>query len=103
VTGAARGAEQGPVIYSIWATPRVVHGGDLVQWSVRTSPDVTRVIAGIPAYEVPLERRGSGRFWTAFHIPANVPAFFRHDYRIVVHAFGAGGQSAESSLTMRLQ
>jgi hypothetical protein len=91
------------VIYAVWATPKVIHGGDLVHWTVRTSNDVTRVTAGIPAYEFTLERRSTGRFFTAFRIPPDVPPFFRRDYRIVVTAFRGDGATTRTSLTVRFQ
>ncbi len=91
------------MIYAVWATPKVIHGGDLVQWTVRTSNNVARVTAGIPSYEFTLQRRSNGRFWTAFRIPSGVPAFFRHAYRIVVTAFGAAGERTQTSLTVRFE
>jgi hypothetical protein len=91
-----------PQILSIWATPKVVHSGDLVQWTVRTSDDVTRVTAGIPNYEFALERRSAGRFWTAFRLPPNVPQMFKHEYKINVTAFGPGGHTT-SSMSLRFE
>ncbi len=96
-------ARAGPHILAAAATPEVVHNGDSVAWSVRTSPDVVSVDARVAFYELRLGRTGPGRFATVFHIPKGVPFFFHRLYRVTVTARDADGSTDSRSFAMTFQ
>ncbi len=93
----------GPAIYALSASPAVAHAGDVVVWDVRTSSDVTRVTASVPAFTMTLERRGPGHFGTSFQIPRDVPGIFFGDYAVAIVAFGERGATARSILKVRFK
>ncbi|HMD02258.1 MAG TPA: hypothetical protein VKG44_04765 [Candidatus Baltobacteraceae bacterium] len=92
-----------PQIRSIAATPAVVHSGEVVSWTVRTTPDVSSVTAHVTAYTIPLRRVGAGRFAVSFRIPAGVPPLFHGRYTVQVVAQTAAGLTANGSFVMDFQ
>ncbi len=87
-----------PRILSIATSPAVVHDGDVVRWTVRTSPDVVGVSAHVLAYSFALQRRRAGSFALSFSIPRGVPFFFHRTYDLDVVARTAAGATATRTI-----
>lgn len=93
----------GPHIITIATAPKVVHEGDVVRWSVRTSPDVVDVSAHVLAYSFALQRRAPGSFALAFTVPKGVPFFFHRTYDLSVVARNAAGARATTVIGIPFQ
>ena len=89
-----------PQIVTIANSPAVVHTGDVVNWTVLTTPDVTAVSAHVSVYTIPLRRIESGHFAVTFAIPSNVPPIFHGRYSVTVTATTAAGRSASGSFVL---
>jgi hypothetical protein len=92
-----------PEIVTIANSPAVAHTGDVVNWTVLTTPDVTAVSARVYIYTVPLRRMESGHFAVTFAIPRNVPALFHGRYNVSVTATTAAGRAAHGSFVMEFR
>jgi hypothetical protein len=103
VTPAPSPLATGPQIYSLSATPTVVHAGQQVSFSARTTDDIASVTAFVSAYSLPFTRTSPGRFALAFAVPANVPGFFRGTYAMNVVARSAQGASVSRSISITFQ
>jgi hypothetical protein len=99
----AASRSDGPKIIAVATKPSIVHTGDAVAWSVRTSPDVVSVTAHVSVYTLPLQRRGSGNFYLAFTIPSTVPAVFHGTYTLELTARTQSGSSATRAVPMVFQ
>jgi hypothetical protein len=93
----------GPTIYSVSATPRIVHAGDSISFSAHTSSDIVKVTAFVSAYTLPFTRTSSGVFTLAFSIPAHVPWFFHGTYSLNVVARSQQGTSVSRSVPVTFQ
>lgn len=89
-----------PRIVSVDTSPDVVHAGDNVSWSVRTSADIVSVSAHVATYTIPLRRASAGRFVLNFVVPANVPAFFHGTYALDVIGATSAGATAKRTVSM---
>jgi len=69
---------------------------------VRTSADVTAVSAQIMGYSSALTKVSTGYFALSYQVPT-LPPFLRRTYTIVVTATNPQGQSASSSLPIRIR
>jgi hypothetical protein len=92
-----------PRIYSVRATPAVVHGGDSVVWDVRTTPDVVSVVARTSLYSLPLNKVAPGHFVLSFAIPNNVPFFFHGNYNLDVAANSSTGDTAHRLISLTFE
>jgi len=92
-----------PQIYSVRATPAVVHGGDSVVWDVRTTPDVVSVVARTSLYSLPLNIVAPGHFVLTFAIPNNVPFFFHGNYNLDVAANSSTGDTTHRLVSLRFE
>ncbi len=93
----------GPQIYSLSATPAVVHAGEQVSFAARTTDDIASVTAFVSAYSLPFTRTSPGRFALAFAVPANVPGLFHGTYAMNVVARSAQGASVSRSISITFQ
>lgn len=93
----------GPKILSVTTDPSVVHTGESVTWTVRTSADVVSVTAHVSAYTLPLQQQHPGQFFLGFTIPSSVPAIFHGTYTLELTARSQSGASATRSVPMVFQ
>ena len=93
----------GPQIYSLSATPAVVHAGEQVSFAARTTDDIASVTAFVSAYSLPFTRTSPGRFALAFAVPPNVPGLFHGTYAMNVVARSAQGASVSRSISITFQ
>ena len=93
----------GPQIYSLSATPAVVHAGEEVSFAARTTDDIASVTAFVSAYSLPFTRTSPGRFALAFAVPPNVPGLFHGTYAMNVVARSAQGASVSRSISITFQ
>jgi len=92
-----------PEIVTIANSPAIAHTGDVVNWTVLTTPDVSSVSARVYVYTIALHRLESGHFAITFTIPRNVPPIFHGRYRVGVTATTAAGRSAYGSFVMEFR
>jgi hypothetical protein len=92
-----------PEIYSVLATPNVVHGGQAVIWDVRTTPDIVSVTAHVAAITLPMRRLSAGHFGLTFAVPNGVPFFFHGTYDMDVQALTTGGQTLHHDISLVFQ
>ena len=92
-----------PQIFSVSVTPGVVHAGQSVSFSARTSTDVATVTGTVTAYTLHFTREAPGRFALSFAIPTSVPGFFHGTYAMNVTARASGGSSATRSVSVTFQ
>ena len=100
---AVSGAETAPKIVTIATSPAVAHTGDVVNWTVLTTPDVSAVSARVTTYTIALRRMAPGHFAVTFSIPHNVPALFHGRYTVNLTASTPGGKSAHGSFVLDFQ
>jgi hypothetical protein len=93
----------GPQIYSVHATPSIVHGGESVVWDVRTTPDVVSVDAQVSLYALQMEKQSAGHFALSFAVPSNVPWFFHGTYDLDVRAHSESGEVAHRSISLTFE
>ena len=94
------GEPPAPEIYSVSASPRVVHDGQAVVWDVRTTPDIVTVTASTSLIELPLQRFSPGHFGLTFSIPRGVPGFFHGTYNMDVSAVSTGGATLHRGIAL---
>jgi len=92
-----------PAILSAQTSQSVVHAGETVLWTVRTTADVVTVTAAAQFYKFTLKRNGPGRFSLPFTIPAAAPPFFHGSYWLTIVASTIDGRSAETTLPIRFE
>lgn len=102
-SGVSSPSASAPHILTIATAPKVVHEGDVVRWTVRTSPDVVAVSAHVLAYSFALQRRAPGSFSLAFTVPKGVPFFFHRTYDLNVVARNAAGATATTVIGIPFQ
>ncbi len=88
---------------TVATSPAIAHTGDVVNWTVLTTPDVSAVSAHVYIYTIPLHRVESGHFAITFSIPHNVPALFHGRYRVSLTATNGSGKSAQSSFVLEFR
>lgn len=96
----AQATPGGPQIYSVHATPSVVHGGDSVVWDVRTTPDVVSVDARVSLYALQMVKQSAGHFALSFAVPSGTPWFFHGTYDLDVRAHTESGEVAHRSISL---
>jgi PBP1b-binding outer membrane lipoprotein LpoB len=87
-------------IYSVSASPSVVHDGQAVVWDVRTTPDIVSVTATTTMIALPLQRFSPGHFGLTFAIPRGVPGFFHGTYNMDVSAVSAHGATLHRGIAL---
>jgi len=100
--GAVPGAT-GPQILAVTQSSAVVHAGESVAFSAKTSPDVATVTAKVSAYTLPFVRTAPGRFALSFAIPPNVPGMFHGTYSMAIVASEKDGASVSRSIEITFQ
>jgi hypothetical protein len=93
----------GPQIYSVHATPSIVHSGDSVVWDVRTTPDVVSVDVQVSLYALQMVKQSAGHFALNFAIPSSVPWFFHGTYDLDVRAHTQSGEVAHRSISLTFE
>jgi len=88
---------------TIATSPAIAHTGDVVNWTVLTTPDVSEVSARVYTYTIPLRRMESGHFAITFSIPRSVPPLFHGRYRVSVTATTPAGKSAHGSFVLEFR
>jgi predicted secreted protein len=88
---------------TIATSPAIAHVGDVVNWTVLTSPDVSAVSAHVYLYTIVLHRMDTGHFAITFAIPHNVPAIFHGRYRVTVTATNPAGRKARGSFVLEFR
>ncbi len=88
---------------TIATSPAIAHTGDVVNWTVLTTPDVSAVSAHVYIYTIPLRRMESGHFAITFSIPHNVPALFHGRYRVSLTATTPAGTSTHGSFVLEFR
>jgi hypothetical protein len=96
-------AAAGPEILAVTQSSAVVHAGEAVAFSAKTSPDVTTVTAKVSAYTLPFVRTAPGRFALSFAIPPNVPGIFHGTYSMSIVASEKDGASTSRSIEITFQ
>lgn len=93
-------ADTAPHIYSVSASPPVVHNGETVSWDVRTSDNVSAVSAQVTGFSIALPQLGPGHFSVSFTVPAAAPPFLHGNYVVNVVARTSGGASASRTISL---
>jgi glucose/arabinose dehydrogenase len=96
-------AAAGPQILAVTQSSAVVHAGESVAFSAKTSPDVATVTAKVSAYSLPFVRTAPGRFALSFAIPPNVPGMFHGTYSMSIVASEKDGASVSRSIEITFQ
>ncbi len=96
-------AVAGPQILAVTQSSAVVHAGESVAFSAKTSPDVATVTGKVSAYTLPFVRTAPGRFALSFAIPPNVPGMFHGTYSMAIVASEKGGASVSRSIEITFQ
>jgi hypothetical protein len=96
-------AAAGPQILALTQSSAVVHAGESIAFSARTSPDVATVTAKVSAYTLPFVRTAPGRFSLSFAIPPNVPGLFHGTYSMSIVASEKDGASVSRALEITFQ
>jgi hypothetical protein len=96
-------AVTGPQILAVTQSSAVVHAGESVAFSAKTSPDVATVTAKVSAYTLPFVRTAPGRFALSFAIPSNVPGMFHGTYSMSIVASEKDGASVSRSIEITFQ
>ncbi len=96
-------AATGPQILAVTQSSAVVHAGESVAFSAKTSPDVATVTAKVSAYTLPFVRTAPGRFALSFAIPPNVPGMFHGTYSMSIVASEKSGASVSRSIEITFQ
>ncbi len=96
-------AAAGPQILAVTQSSAVVHAGESVAFSAKTSPDVATVTAKVSAYTLPFVRTAPGRFALSFAIPPNVPGMFHGTYSMSIVASERDGASVSRSIEITFQ
>ncbi len=99
----AGAAASGPQILALTQSSAVVHAGESIAFSARTSPDVATVTAKVSAYTLPFVRTAPGRFALSFAIPPNVPGLFHGTYSMAIVASEKDGASVSRSIEITFQ
>ncbi len=97
------GAATGPQILALTQSSAVVHAGESIAFSAKTSPDVATVTAKVSAYTLPFVRTAPGRFALSFAIPPNVPGIFHGTYSMAIVASEKDGTSVSRSIEVTFQ
>jgi hypothetical protein len=86
--------------YSIGAV--VVHPGQTLAGTIRTTPDVTHVALHVFGLSVPMRKTGAGVFSLSWTVP-DLPPLFRRTYTLTAVAVDARGATARQSVRVMVQ